>query len=94
MRERPCILMTVSCRSHLGRVKFYLQPYEYPGQLGHMYAQPTTCSHPSVPLQKKTKMHVPTQLNKNRLHGVVALPLRKTGQLLRIDDAVAGVHAG
>ena len=37
---------------------------------------------------------LPPQLDEDRLHGVVALPLREAWQLLGVDGAVARVHAG
>lgn len=38
--------------------------------------------------------NAPSQLYKDRLHGIITLPLGKAGELLRVDDAVMGVDTG
>ena len=45
------------------------------------------------PFISSRKLDVPSQLNKNRLHGVLPLPLGKAGQLVGVDHAVVGVDA-
>lgn len=40
------------------------------------------------------KGEIPSQLNQDSLHGILALPLSKTGQHGRVDNAVARVDAG
>jgi hypothetical protein len=42
----------------------------------------------------KRESSIPPQLYQGRLHGVIPLPAGEAGELLGVDDAVAGVHAG
>jgi hypothetical protein len=44
--------------------------------------------------EKRKEKNTPAQLDQDSLHRVLALPLGEAGQLLGVDDAVAGVDAG
>ena len=42
----------------------------------------------------RTWIYTPSQLDQNRLHGILPLPLCETRKLARVDKAVTGVYAG
>lgn len=88
-----------TCRSLVAKIMSTSTP-QAAGESFYSTERPCTCCHGTVrsPLPHQ-QVHggdegLPPQLDEDRLHGVVALPLGQARQLLGVDGAVARVDAG